>query len=292
MSQIRHLCTFEGTLAGGADWRIDDPHWLILQAARGFGYIRTTVSAAELSAGQVVVIPPQSQVAILASTLENLCFQCIGIRPGSLCGIISAGERLRLEKGIADQCAPCKIVPEEQELAQVLRKFWRPQREMTVHHRLGIVAGFLRFVAPDLEAVNGEEESTVAGLKERMTRLFNEVPEVELMELSPGWLAGRLDCCQRHASRLFVEVYGRSIREYVAELRLELACRLLNDSKRKIIDVAYESGHRSLAAFNLLFKRRFGMTPSEWRMKDLQSVAPRRRGQSSKRMRPETALVC
>jgi len=80
-----------------------------------------------------------------------------------------------------------------------------------------------------------------------------------------GDIARRLCCCERHASRLFHQVCGTSFRRYLSELRLKRACQLLVHGDHKIIDVALESGHSSLALFNYNFKNRFRMTPTEWR---------------------------
>jgi AraC-like DNA-binding protein len=60
-------------------------------------------------------------------------------------------------------------------------------------------------------------------------------------------------------------VCGTSFRRYLSELRLKRACQLLVHGDQKIIDVALESGHSSLALFNYNFKNRFRMTPTEWR---------------------------
>jgi len=57
------------------------------------------------------------------------------------------------------------------------------------------------------------------------------------------------------------------VRSRQTELRLLKARQLLSDSTAKIIEVAFESGYRNLSLFNSLFKRRFGVTPSECRAK-------------------------
>jgi len=64
------------------------------------------------------------------------------------------------------------------------------------------------------------------------------------------------------------------------ELRLQRARHLLASSNAKIIHVALDSGYRHLGLFNILFKRRFGMTPSQWRRQNLpkQPVVGLRRG--------------
>jgi AraC-like DNA-binding protein len=60
----------------------------------------------------------------------------------------------------------------------------------------------------------------------------------------------------------------------VLEQRLLLAHRLLcgiRGRKEKISTIAYDAGFRDLSYFNRSFRRRFGMTPSEWR--DVQPVS-------------------
>ena len=44
---------------------------------------------------------------------------------------------------------------------------------------------------------------------------------------------------------------------------------LLADSRIYIASIASESGYNSLTLFNATFKKRFGMTPSEWRRRNL-----------------------
>jgi two-component system response regulator YesN len=44
---------------------------------------------------------------------------------------------------------------------------------------------------------------------------------------------------------------------------------LLVGSDIRVVDVARESGYQSLALFNAMFKKRFGLTPSEYRQQNL-----------------------
>jgi AraC-like DNA-binding protein len=64
---------------------------------------------------------------------------------------------------------------------------------------------------------------------------------------------------------LFRARFGESPRVRQTELRLLKARQLLAISEKRIIQLALDSGYRSLSLFNSLFKRRFGMRPSAWR---------------------------
>ena len=108
-----------------------------------------------------------------------------------------------------------------------------------------------------------------AGCIERFRQLVGQMPEAELSQCSLRDLAGQLNCSERHFSRLFREEFGVPFRARQIELRLQHARQLLTNSDAKIINVAYDSGYRHLGLFNVMFKKRFGMTPSEWRQQNL-----------------------
>ena len=80
-------------------------------------------------------------------------------------------------------------------------------------------------------------------------------------------LARSTHCTPRHLSRIFRELIGMSFRDKRAELRLTRARDLLATSKSKVVEVALESGYKSLSLFNLMFTRHFGTSPGRWRQK-------------------------
>ncbi|HEX7653678.1 MAG TPA: helix-turn-helix domain-containing protein, partial [Verrucomicrobiae bacterium] len=106
-------------------------------------------------------------------------------------------------------------------------------------------------------------------LRDRFREFIGKMSEAELATRSLPELAGQLHCSERHFSRLFREEFNVSLRDRQTELRLQRARQLLAATNAKIINVAYESGYRHLGLFNQMFKRRFGLTPSAWRQKNL-----------------------
>jgi len=102
-------------------------------------------------------------------------------------------------------------------------------------------------------------------LRHRFRQLVAQMPEMELSRHSLSDLAQRLECSERHFSRLFSQEFGVSFRGHQIDSRLQHARQLLADPAKKIATVANESGYRHIGLFNSTFKRKFGMTPSEWR---------------------------
>jgi two-component system response regulator YesN len=68
-----------------------------------------------------------------------------------------------------------------------------------------------------------------------------------------------------YLSRRFKEETGKNITNTVADLRLREACRLLRETERKINRIAVMVGYESPAYFSNIFKRRFGVSPQEYR---------------------------
>jgi AraC-like DNA-binding protein len=55
--------------------------------------------------------------------------------------------------------------------------------------------------------------------------------------------------------------------EFLNELRIGNACKLLIDTQKSVLDVCYESGYNTLANFNKQFLRLKKLTPSQYRRK-------------------------
>ena len=60
---------------------------------------------------------------------------------------------------------------------------------------------------------------------------------------------------------------GNSIQDFVRVVKLRKAARLLLESDSPISDVAFQSGFSNSKHFSTAFKRQFGKTPSEYRVK-------------------------
>lgn len=68
-----------------------------------------------------------------------------------------------------------------------------------------------------------------------------------------------------YLSRIFKEITGFTIINYVNLTRIREAQRLLNDTDMKIVDIAEEVGFESLTHFDRTFKKIMGMTASKYR---------------------------
>ena len=86
-------------------------------------------------------------------------------------------------------------------------------------------------------------------------------PELSLQEI-----ASVLNEKERNISNAINTIQHRNLNDYINSLRIEHACRLLLANKEKpIFEVMYESGFNTKGAFNQVFKKIKGETPTQYR---------------------------
>ena len=65
-------------------------------------------------------------------------------------------------------------------------------------------------------------------------------------------------------SRFFKRVNRKTFTQYVSEIRIGYACKLLIENKYNVSEVCYESGFNNISNFNRQFKKAMNYSPSEY----------------------------
>jgi AraC family transcriptional regulator len=68
-----------------------------------------------------------------------------------------------------------------------------------------------------------------------------------------------------HFHRIMRAYLGESLGAYIVRLRLETSVNLLRYTEMAIADVAFKVGYENPSSFNKAFKKRFGISPNEFR---------------------------
>lgn len=84
-------------------------------------------------------------------------------------------------------------------------------------------------------------------------------------ELSLQELADHLKISQGYLSRLFKQEVGITFGDYVSQIRISEAVRLLSDPQLKINSIAESVGYKSQHYFSAAFKRELGTSPIQYR---------------------------
>ena len=83
--------------------------------------------------------------------------------------------------------------------------------------------------------------------------------------LSLNEIASHIGVSKSTALHLFQRFLHTTPVNYLIEYRLQAASRLLKNTNKKVKTIAYESGFHNVDYFCRLFKRRYHLTPSEYR---------------------------
>ena len=77
-------------------------------------------------------------------------------------------------------------------------------------------------------------------------------------------IAEKANICPTAFCRYFKQHTGRTFISFLNEIRIGYACKLMIEEKLPVSMACSESGFNNLAHFNKLFKRFFGMSPTEY----------------------------
>ena len=84
-------------------------------------------------------------------------------------------------------------------------------------------------------------------------------------ELSLLRVAKAVNISSNHLSEKFKQVTGINFVEYIARIRFEKALELLQNTNKRISEIAFAVGFQSLSQFNRVFKKLSGKSPTEYR---------------------------
>ncbi len=97
-------------------------------------------------------------------------------------------------------------------------------------------------------------------------RIVRKYVENHYMDkITIGEIADLVDFSESHFMRYFKDTMGRSFIDYLNDYRLTMAARLLQGSESSILRVAEDVGFDNLSYFNRAFKKRYGLTPGQFR---------------------------
>lgn len=84
-------------------------------------------------------------------------------------------------------------------------------------------------------------------------------------EIRLSQLADMVGMTEVSFSRFFKLRTGKSLQEYIIDIRLGYALRMLVDSTMSIAEICYESGFNNLSNFNRIFKKKKLVSPKDFR---------------------------
>ncbi len=102
-------------------------------------------------------------------------------------------------------------------------------------------------------------------LEKRILKVCNYIHERYKQDISIGELADLIAMNPTAFCRFFKRILGKTVGEYIVQLRMSYVCNQIQHTTMPIYQIAYESGFSSIAHFNKQFKKSMGRTPTAYR---------------------------
>ena len=99
-------------------------------------------------------------------------------------------------------------------------------------------------------------------LMERIMKCINE--NLQDADFNVEKLTEKVGISRAQLHRKMKEITGISAGDFIRNLRLEQAARLIKEKKINVTQVAYAVGFNNQAHFSTVFKKHYGMTPTEY----------------------------
>ena len=172
--------------------------------------------------------------------------------------------RRMLDKAQKGLCFPMsailKIYPLLDTLASEKQGFYAVIKFMTILYELSLFEEEARTLSSSSFAkIDIHSDSRrVQKVQEYINTHYQE-------EIRLGQLADMVGMTDVSFSRFFKLRTGKNLSDYIIDIRLGFASRLLVDSTMSIAEICYECGFNNLSNFNRIFKKKKSCSPKEFR---------------------------
>lgn len=143
-------------------------------------------------------------------------------------------------------------------LSSVKDGFYAVQQFLTILYELSRCENARTLASSSYAKVTVEDDSR------RILKVKNFISKNYMDELRLPELASLAGMSSSAFSRFFKLHTGRNISEYIIDLRLGYAARMLVDTAKSISEIGFDCGFNNLSNFNRIFKKKKGCSPSEF----------------------------
>jgi AraC-like DNA-binding protein len=118
----------------------------------------------------------------------------------------------------------------------------------------------------DYQYITNEDYTNLHKLSEteRMQKVYEFVSKNFKETIRLGDIAEEVNMSEAAFCRYFKKRTNRSFVDFVNEIRVGNACKLLSQNKMNVSEICFESGFNTISNFNFHFKKIVGKTPSEY----------------------------
>ena len=129
----------------------------------------------------------------------------------------------------------------------------------------GLVAQLFAYLLENGVSKSGEKQSDVYRYYDLIEPAIRKIRDNFEEEFTIDQLAEECKISKFHFCKIFKQVMGMGAISYLNEHRLKIAWAMLNNTNKRVQEVAVECGFTDVGYFCKLFKRKYGVSPSRTR---------------------------
>ena len=214
----------------------------------GRGHLEIGGRSYDLSGGDSFFIPPDTKMCYYPDQRDPWEYVWISLRGDAAA---TFGEQLGFSLGRA--VLPCRHLGRTE---QILRRTVESLREERCGY-YGVLSAFYELV--DLWVLESRPRTAIGAVRELIDESYT------VADFSVEKLCRDVGFSHAQLLRLFKREYGKTVRRYVIEKRIALACELLKKSDLSVRSVAFSCGFSDEIHFIKTFKSLVGVTASDYR---------------------------
>ena len=130
---------------------------------------------------------------------------------------------------------------------------------------LSILFQLIALNKSQLDAQENIASSPLPGMSEHVSNAIKFMSKNYRAPISVGDVVNAAHVSEKYLRQLFKQETGKSIRQYLTDLRLTAASSMLSHSRYNVSEIASLAGFKEYRNFERLFKARYGVTPTKFR---------------------------
>ncbi|GGA26365.1 AraC family transcriptional regulator [Paenibacillus physcomitrellae] len=163
------------------------------------------------------------------------------------------------------------LIRDDEAVARVMDAIVQEFADQQIGYELAVKSSIFRLLALLIRGYTVETPKASSGDNtrrrnlERFAPIFEYIEQHYLEEISVSQLSRFAGLSRFHFSRLFSELTGRTVTEYVNHIRISKSEYLLRNTEMTISEIALASGYQDISYFSRTFKKFKSVPPSEFR---------------------------
>lgn len=230
----------------------------VLYALGGTGSIRLDGREYEMEPDSIAYIVPSSQHAVQSDdrlTLLVLGFEEALLKTDLLSGLLEGP----LVKSRFIQVNRFQ----GSDLRLLLRKMLHEQAEQGAYSNYALTVytqELLLLLVRTLDAPPIQDANMI-----RAERIRNVVDQEYYRIQSADDISAKLGISSRYVNRIFKDKFGITPKQYLNEVRIQSAQRMLRETDKDIVSICFEVGYDSMSTFYRIFKNETQISPHKYR---------------------------